>query len=65
MTKDFITIIIVATASVLWLTGCGNGVRRSEVSPEVVNVPAVMYAEQITINELPIVLERLKNRQTE
>lgn len=65
MTKDFITIIIVATASVLWLTGCGNGVRRSEVSHEVVDVPAVMYAEQITINELPIVLERLKNGQTE
>lgn len=61
--KNLINILILAFS--LCLSGCGNRGKSASADTDTVKVPEVQYAEQITIDKLPSVLERLKNRQTE
>lgn len=62
--KTIITIL--AAFAVLCLAGCGNnGKRVSATDKDMADIPTVQYAEQITIDKLPEVLERLKNGQSD
>lgn len=60
--KTIITIF--AAFVVLCLAGCGNnGKRVTTTNNDMADISTVQYAEQITIDKLPEVLERLKNGQ--
>ncbi|MBD5199730.1 MAG: hypothetical protein HDS83_05000 [Bacteroidales bacterium] len=56
---------IMIAVSTLGLAGCGNGGKRAPGTIELPVAQQVQYAEQITIDKLPSVLQRLKDGQME
>lgn len=55
--------MIATTISMFGLTGCGYSGKHVPVSQKGTENLAAQYAEQITIAELPIMLDKLKNGQ--
>lgn len=58
-------IVLLILTYILCLSGCGGNGKNGSTNTDMAEVPSVQYAEQITIDKLPVVLERLKNGQTE
>lgn len=56
---------IMIAVSALGLAGCDNGGKRAPGTIELPVAQQVQYAEQITIDKLPSVLQRLKDGQME
>ena len=56
---------IMIAVSTLGLAGCDNGGKRVPGTIELSVAQQVQYAEQITIDKLPTVLQRLKDGQME
>ena len=56
---------IMIAVSTLGLAGCDNGGKRAPGTIELPVAQQVQYAEQITIDKLPSVLQRLKDGQME
>ncbi len=60
------TITILGAFIVLCLASCGNnGKRVTATNKDMADITTVQYAEHITIDKLPEVLERLKNGQSD
>ena len=62
--RRIINCILIAITT-LGFTGCGNGGKREAERLGSSEVQQMQYAEQITIAELPSVLQRLKDGQME